>query len=194
LQTGKIALTVVGIIVLAIVGIGGYYMGSSGSRTTVSGDTAGNQSAGAYSQEAVDYSAIVADLKASLAENPDEVELITQLGDAYFEQRNFAEAVNYYKKSLTMKEGDADIYNDLGLSMHYIDNSAEGLKYIEMGILQSPFNQRIWLTKGFLLAYGLGDMNGARAAWEKARALDPESGIGKAAADYLAQIAQINGK
>jgi len=193
LQTRNIAFVIIGIIVLVVVGLGGYFMGSSGSRTTVS-ETNQAPGAGGYSQEAVDFSAIVGDLKAELAKKPDDVELIIQLGDAYFEQRNFAEAVTYYKRSLKLKEGDANIYNDLGLSMHYIGNSAEGLSYIEKGIEKSPFNQRIWLTKGFLLAYGVGDLDAARAAWEKARAIDPESGIGKAAADYLAQIEQINAK
>ena len=82
------------------------------------------------------------------------------------------------------------MYNDIGLSLHYLGNSAEGLKYIEEGIAKNPYHQRIWLTKGFILAYGVGDLDGAKEAWEKTRALNPESRIGKAAADYLTQVSK----
>jgi tetratricopeptide (TPR) repeat protein len=84
----------------------------------------------------------------------------------------------------------SDIYNDIGLALHYTGNSEEGVRYIDEGIKQNPYQQRIWLTKGFILAYGMGDLDAAKEAWEKARTLDPESGIGKAAADYLAQVSK----
>lgn len=139
------------------------------------------------SAPAVD-SPLITELKAKLAAKPKDADTLQKLGDAYFDAKRFTEAVDYYKKALELKPGEADIYNDLGLAMHYLGNSAEGLTYIENGIKKNPYHQRIWLTKGFILAYGMGDMNGARAAWEKAQALDPQSQVGKAASEFLAQV------
>jgi len=133
-------------------------------------------------------SPIITELKARLEAKPNDPDTLQKLGDAYFDAKRFNEAVTYYKRALEFKPGEADIFNDLGLSLHYLGNPAGGLNYIEEGIKKNPYHQRIWLTKGFILAYGMGDLDGARAAWEKANALNPESQVGKAASEFLAQI------
>ena len=89
---------------------------------------------------------------------------------------------------MTINPDDIDSYNDLGLAHHYLGKSQEGIKYLDEGIKRNSYYQRIWLTKGFILAYGVGDLDGARAAWEKAKGLDSESQAGKAAEDFLAQF------
>lgn len=131
---------------------------------------------------------LIADLEARLAQDPKNPEVLWRLGDAYFDAKQFTESAKHYKKVLEVKPGETDLYNDLGLSLHYLGNSAEALKYLEEGIKKNPYHQRIWLTKGFILAYGTGDLEGAKAAWEKANALNPESQIGKAAAEYLSLV------
>lgn len=133
-------------------------------------------------------SPVITDLKARLEAKPNDPETLQRLADAYFDAKRFNEAVTYYKRALEYKPGEADIFNDLGLSLHYLGNPAGGLNYIEEGIKKNPYHQRIWLTKGFILAYGMGDLDGARSAWEKANALNPESQVGKAASEFLAQI------
>lgn len=188
METKSIVKTVVAIIILGVFAVGGYLLGSKSSSVTTTstvGSTAGSSS---FSAQPVNSTAIINELKAKFRENPDDVNLAIRLGDAYFELKQFNEAVTYYKKSIELKADSADVYNDLGLSLHYLGNSTEGLRYLDEGIKKNPYHQRVWLTKGFLLAYGMGDIDAAKTAWEKAAALDPESQIGKAASDYLAQI------
>lgn len=195
MQTKNVILAIVAIAVLIVVGYGGYYMGTSGTRTTVDERSgSGTANAQAYSHQGGAGSGLIADLEAKLAESPEDPALLVRVGDAYFQQKRFTEAIDYYKKTLEIVGDDADIYNDIGLSLHYLGNSAEGLDYVEKGIEKNPYHQRIWLTKGFLLAYGLGDIKGAEEAWNKARAIDPESQIGTAASDYLDQIERIKEK
>lgn len=151
--------------------------------------TAGTQgSSGPQAGAPVNHtSIIISDLQARLKEKPNDPELLTRLGDTYFETKQFSESAAYYKKAIEIKPGEADLYNDLGLSLHYVGNSAEGLRYIEEGLKKNPYHQRMWLTKGFIMAYGMGDLDGARAAWDKAKSISPESQVGKAASDFLAQ-------
>jgi len=137
---------------------------------------------------------VIADLKARVADKPDDFDAVRSLADAYFELKQFNEAIIYYKKALVLKPGDADVYNELGLGYHYTNNSREAVRYLDEGIAKNPYHQRIWLTKGFVLAYGMGDLDAARGAWEKANALNPESQIGKAAGEYLAMFKKKNSK
>lgn len=138
--------------------------------------------------QAPSNTSLVNDLQARLKEKPNDPDILWKLADAYFEAHQYDQAAVYYKKTLNLKPNEADVYNDAGLSLHYSKQSDEALKYVEEGIKRNPYHQRIWLTKGFILAYGKGDLEGAKAAWEKANALNPESQVGKAAADFLAQF------
>jgi tetratricopeptide (TPR) repeat protein len=138
----------------------------------------------------IDHSEVMSEYEARLKENPKDWQALSGIADSYFGLRRFNEAIDYYKKALDVNPDDVDSYNDLGLSYHYLGNSSEGLKYIEQGIKTKPFYQRIWLTKGFILAYGVGDLEAARAAWEKTEGLDKESQIGKAASEFLAQFSE----
>lgn len=135
-------------------------------------------------------SIVIGDLKARIAQNPNDADAVVGLASAYFELKQFNEAIIYYKKALVLKPGDADIYNELGLCYHYTNNAKEAVRYLEEGIQKNPYHQRIWLTKGFVQAYGMGDLEAARGSWEKAAALNPESQIGKAASEYLAMFKQ----
>lgn len=131
---------------------------------------------------------LIADLESRLKESPGSPDIMWRLADAYFESRQFDQAAAYYTKVLDAGSGETDVYNGLGISLHYMGKSAEGLNYIEDGIKKNPYHQRIWLTKGFILAYGMNDMEGAKAAWEKATVLNPESQVGKAASEYLSAL------
>ena len=121
-----------------------------------------------------------------LKERPNDAEAYADVGDIYFDQHKFIDAIEYYKKAIAMNTQDIDAYNDLGLSYHYTNRSDEGLKYVEEGIKRNPAYQRIWLTKGFILAIR-GNIADARSAWEKAYSLDPNTDIGRSAASFLEQ-------
>lgn len=179
------------VIVAAIVifGVGGYYIGSRPSSRQSTGQGAVNE------PQTSNFYAVTSDLKSRLEKNPGDVDIIMRLADVYFDAKQFNEAADYYKKALVLRPDDAEIYNNLGLSIHYLGNSAEGLRYVNEGMGRNPYHQRILLTKGFILAYGLGDLKAAKEAWEKTRAINPESQVGKAASEFIAQTnAQTNRK
>lgn len=184
--------TITGIVIAVLVvifGVGGYLIGSRSKPSTATPAAVGTgSSAPTPASQPINHSTIIAELKDKLKENPKDADTLIRLGDTYFDLKQFSEAGAYYKKALDQKSSNTDVYNELGLSLHYTGNSGEGLKYIDEGIKRNPYHQRIWLTKGFVLAYGLGDLDGARDAWEKARTLNPESQVGKAASDFLAQF------
>lgn len=172
---------VVVVAAIVIFGVGGYYVGSRSSSRQAAGRGVANE------PQASNFNAVTADLKSRLDANPKDVDLVMRLADVYFDAKQFTEAAEFYKRALSLRPDDAEIYNNLGLSIHYMGNSVEGLRYVNDGVKKNPYHQRILLTKGFILAYGLGDMGAAKEAWEKARVINPDSQIGKAASEFLAQ-------
>lgn len=180
MQTRKILSFVLAASVAAAFGLTGCSKSDKGE--------GGDKTTQAQAPQAKNTSVVIADLLERLKEKPNDGDTLWHLGDAYFEARQFSDASTYYKKALLVKPNEVDIYNELGLSVHYLGNTDDGLKVVEEGIKKDPLHQRIWLTKGYLLAYGKGDLEGAKTAWEKAKALNPESQVGKAASEYLAQL------
>lgn len=176
----KKPLAIAAIIVGAVIfGVGGYYLGTK---------SMGKPSSTGQQAASSNYSPVISDLQARLNANPKDLDVLMRLGDAYFESKQFGEAATYYKRALEINPDDVEIYNNIGLAVHYQGNSVEGLKYVDEGIKKNPYHQRVLLTKGFILAYGVGDLKGARDAWEKARVLNPDSEIGKAAASFISQM------
>lgn len=184
MQIKKLAIGVITLSCLAVLSLGGCSK-SDKQATEPNADQGGAPTA---MQGGPNNATLINDLQARLKEKPNDASVYWALGDAYLESRQYNEAVDNYKKAIEITPNESDIYNELGLALHYLGRSPEALKYIEEGIKKNPYNQRIWLTKGFITAYGMADLEGAKAAWEKARALNPESQVGKAAAEYLAQL------
>ncbi len=178
---------IIAAVIVVIAAVGGYIIGK-GSGGGYATKSVYRHNVPTKAAIADNSASLIADLQAKLKEKPDDPKVMYALADAYFTMKRFGDAVKYYNKLLVLTPDNVDVYNDLGLSLHYMGKSSEGLKSLEKGIKKDPYNQRIWLTKGFVLAYGIGDLKKAGVAWKKARALDPKSSVGKAADNYLAQI------
>lgn len=189
----KEILIIVGLVILSLV-VGvviGKMRGQSAKKDTISPPAAYQGKAQETAQppikeppfEQYDYTA---QIQRILKEMPNDAKAFAEVGNIYFEQHKFIDAIEYYKKAVALDPNDVNSYNDIGLSYHYTNRSDEGLKYVEEGIKRNPVYQRIWLTKGFILAIR-GNIADARIAWEKAYSLDPNTDIGRAAASFLEQ-------
>ncbi|VAV85304.1 hypothetical protein MNBD_DELTA01-1219 [hydrothermal vent metagenome] len=161
-------------------GAGSSIMDSQGSKAPTGGYGNGNAP--------VAFNEVLHELKSLVEKDPNNAELHSRLGDAYFDMKDFNSAVVSYKKAISINPSDVDAYNDLALSYHYLDNTAEGLAYVNQGIEKNPGYQRIWLTKGFLMAFGVGSSEEAAAALQKAHELDPTTPVGQAAKAYLEEL------
>ena len=183
------------VIVLIAAVAGGYLIGKK-SQNGVPVNGGGYKQAGGDGTPPVtlpgrDDAVVINELKEKITNNPMDAASLAYLGDIYLEQRQFKEAIAYYKKAVAVDPSDVDTFNDLGLANHYDGNSLEGLRAVEEGIKVDPYFQRIWLTKGFILAAS-GRIPEAREAWRKVVAIDSESGVGKAASSFLAEYQNNN--
>jgi len=109
---------------------------------------------------------------------------LNNAGDELFAQKRYANAIPYYRRVLELSPDDPDASNDLGLALHYTDQSGEAVAVLRAATEHAPGFQRIWLTLGFISAR-VGDATGARDALEKARAIDPNNKVGQEATRLL---------
>lgn len=184
----NLAIIVVAVVVV-IAGIA-YWMGiKSGSDAPKTYKNGGStyQAGSAPVQQTMQEQELLTELNARIKANPKDWDAYSRLGDMYFGMRRFSEAVGYYKQSIAINPNDVDSYNDTALSYMYTNNPVEAMRYIDEGIKKNPSYQRIWLTKGFILSFGLGRHDEAIAAWKKTIAIDPNSPVAKSASDFIGE-------
>jgi len=107
--------------------------------------------------------------------------------DNHFALGQYEQAAQGYSSLIEMGTVDADIYNNLGITLHYLGRSKEALTVLEQGIAIDPNYQRIWLTKGFVNGQA-GNIEQARAALSRAVSLGAQTEVGRSAQQMLDQL------
>jgi len=120
----------------------------------------------------------------STIESPAE---ISRQADEFFSGKQYEEAAQLYEQLLLMSPNNAETYNNLGITLHYIGRSSDALRRLNEGVAIDPTNQRIWLTLGFVNSQ-LGATGQARAALTTAASINAENEIGKSATKMLANL------
>lgn len=112
---------------------------------------------------------------------------LSRQADEYFASRQYAEAANSYEKLLDLRPNDVDVYNNLGLTLHYIGRSSEALRRLNEGVEIDPQYQRIWLTLGFVNSR-LGNIEQARTALTTATQIGTDESIRQSATKMLEEL------
>lgn len=110
--------------------------------------------------------------------------VLARQADEFFAKEQYQQAADVYQQLLAAGQNNADTYNNLGITLHYLGRSTEALDILNKGVAMDSNYQRIWLTLGFVNKQ-LGNNEQARLALTTAMQLDAASDVGKSAAKML---------
>jgi tetratricopeptide (TPR) repeat protein len=119
--------------------------------------------------------------------NPDDLDALRGIGNIDFDQRKYDEAIAAYEHYLAKQPGDAEVRTDLG-TMLLSSGSADQAVLQYRKVLETHPD---FFEANFNLGIAYGQMNqldAARAAFEKAKALAPDAEAKKRAAQMLAEV------
>jgi tetratricopeptide (TPR) repeat protein len=121
------------------------------------------------------------------ATNPTPEVTSRNLGQATFEERNYADAINWFRTSIARNKAYPDPYLGLADSLAATGRQDEALLALEAAVKEVPTHP------GLLLALGeayqrAGRLNDARARFEEAARKDPTGAAGRRAQDLLKGI------
>ena len=88
---------------------------------------------------------------------------MSRQADELFANKQYDKAAELYESLLVFAPNDGEIYNNLGITLHYLGRSTEALRWLNEGVAADADNQRIWLTLGFVNSQ-LGNTEQARTA------------------------------
>lgn len=121
------------------------------------------------------------------AESVQDPAAISRQADDFFATRQYGQAANLYKRLLDFDPQNAEVHNNLGLTLHYLGRSDEALAYLNDGVALDSTNQRIWLTLGYVNSQ-LGNIEQARTALDKATDIGDSESIRQSAQRMLDEL------
>ena len=132
-------------------------------------------------------------IKSKLFDDPKNFELLSALGDAYFESGSYVEAIDIYTRAIAVNPKSADCYNDMALAHLYTGNTDAAIESADKGIEADPAYKNTWLTKGFILM-SIGKLDEAVEPLTRVKEMDFGGRLGQEADNFLNQIALQKGK
>ena len=106
------------------------------------------------------------------------------LGQAYFEEKNYAEAFNWYRTSVNRNKSYPDAYLGLADALLNLGRLEEAIVHLETAARECPESALVRLTLGEAY-YKAGRFGEARAALEETRKKDPVGPAGRRATEVL---------
>ena len=113
-----------------------------------------------------DYTLKINELTRVLEQNPNNVAVLVQLGNTYFDANKYPESIAAYEKALALKPGNPDVLTDLGVMYRRNGQSDEAVLRFQEAVRSSPTHLQSRFNLGIVLHFDFNDSVGARQALE----------------------------
>lgn len=193
-------LTAVGVAVLvvAVIVVVGTGSGGDGDAGTVAEPSTAGQSlppghpavdgkAGESSPAPVTDDAVqqkIAQLESASADQPDNVAILLELGDAYFLGQLYQQAARTFRAALQIDPGNPTATVRLAMVWHADGDSQRAAQAIKAVLDKTPENQEAHYSMA-IIYFSADRIDEAKAAWAAAAKLDPSTAIGRRSQSFV---------
>lgn len=114
----------------------------------------------------VDYEGEIQLSKSILEKDPNNVQALINLGNAYFDTERYQEAIDAYSRALVINPKNSDVRTDMGIMYRKLGQFDKALDAFRQAAQYDPrhFNSRF--NPGIVLEYDKKDFQAAIQAWE----------------------------
>jgi tetratricopeptide (TPR) repeat protein len=109
-----------------------------------------------------------------LKADPNNPDLLSSVGNLYYDAHQYPAAVDYYARTLKAKPSDAAVRTDMGTAFWYMGNADRALAEFDKALSYAPNNANTLYNRGLVRWKGKMDAAGAIADWEKLLATNPQ--------------------
>jgi tetratricopeptide (TPR) repeat protein len=106
------------------------------------------------------------ELERMSANEPQNAEYKTQIGDIYYDLGQYQKAIGAYEASLKLKPQDPGVETDLATCYHYLGQEDKALDQLNKTLEYRPDFSQALFNKGIVLVDGKHDTKGGIAVWE----------------------------
>jgi len=110
---------------------------------------------------------MAAPLLEKLKANPNDTNLLIQVGNIYEKTHQFKPAAEYYEKALKVDPKNVEIRNEMASCLYYSGDVDGALSQLQQSLKADPKNVNALFNLGMVLWKGKNDTDGAVAAWQQ---------------------------
>ena len=113
----------------------------------------------------------VEEIQGLLASNPDDPGLMAALGNVFFDAGSWADAKNWYEKSLAIAPGDVNVLTDLAVVYRNLQQPEKTIGFLDEAIRLEPDHWQAWYNKMVVYQFDLHKHDEAVAALRRLQEL-----------------------
>jgi tetratricopeptide (TPR) repeat protein len=117
--------------------------------------------------------AMIAQLEARLEQSPDDLLLLSDLGNLNFTVQDFPSAIEYFRRGLEIAPSDVSLRTDLGTALYYTNRPDEALVEFERALDEAPGHPQALFNMGVILLETRDDTAGAIDLWQRLIEMNP---------------------
>ena len=145
-------------------------------------DTAGASPPAPVTDDAVHQQ--IAQLESASADQPDNVAVLLELGDAYFLGQRYQQAARTFRTALQIDPGNPTATVRLAMVWHADGDSQRAARAIKAVLGKTPKNQEAHYSMA-VISFSAGRIDEAKAEWVAAAKLDPSTAIGRRSQSFV---------
>ncbi|MGC2473362.1 MAG: tetratricopeptide repeat protein [Candidatus Sulfotelmatobacter sp.] len=109
----------------------------------------------------------VAPFEGAVKKNPNDYDALVQLGNLYYDARQYPSAIQDYERALKIHPENADVRTDMGTAYWYAGNVDKALTEMQTSLKYRPGHPQTLFNLGWIRWQGKADPKGAVQAWEE---------------------------
>ncbi|MBZ5599387.1 MAG: tetratricopeptide repeat protein [Acidobacteriia bacterium] len=168
-------------VICLLIGVAGGWL-FRGSQSPAAGPLVENASAsapaGIGAQPTPEQMKKMADTQAApllekLKSDPNNADLLANVGNIYYDAQQYPAAIDYYQRSLKAQPANTDIRTDMATAYWYIGDADTAIAEFNKTLSYEPNKANTLFNLGVVKWQGKMDVNGAVASWEKLLQANP---------------------
>jgi cytochrome c-type biogenesis protein CcmH/NrfG len=102
-----------------------------------------------------------------IKQNPRDFDSIVELGNIDFDQKNYDDSINLYKKALEVRPDALNVRTDMGTAMFYLNRYDDAIATFQEVLKTNPNDAQSLFNLGVAMLHGKNDPKRALEYWEK---------------------------
>jgi cytochrome c-type biogenesis protein CcmH/NrfG len=195
--TNSQAYTLMIICLLAGIAGGWFLRGSQSPASAVAAQSTGiapaTPGAGMGEQPSPQQMKMMADTQAGplleqLKSDSNNADLLTKIGNIYYDTQQYPTAIEYYRRSLNLQPADVAVRTDFATAIWYTGDADTAIAEFNKALSYEPNKSNTLFNLGVVKWQGKMDINGALAAWQKLLDTNPNYENKQKVLDLIAQV------
>jgi len=130
----------------------------------------------------------VTELIATAEADAQDVQSRILLAGMYFDSHSFEQAIPWYEEVVRLMPEDVQAITNLGISYYYVGSPERAVEQLERSLEIEPDHAQTLVSLGVVKAFGLEDLDGASAAWQRVLEVAPDGPEAEAAREALSRL------